>query len=251
MTALEARAMRKSFGTRLVVDGADVVAAAGRVVGLLGPNGAGKSTLLSLLDGTQRSDGGSVILGGVDITTATPTRRARLGVGRTFQQLALFPGLTVTEHLWVAAAGGGPRALLGDLIGRWGPPTPDRERCDQLLARLGLADDAARPVEGLSLGRARLVELARAMATEPSVLLLDEPSSGLDRADVGVMSRVIRELADEGTVAVVIVEHDLDLVRSVCDDAVALSAGTVVAAGSIDSVLEDAEVRRSWSGELA
>jgi len=240
--------LAKSFSGRRVVDHVDLSAAPGEVLGLVGPNGAGKSTLLSLLDGSVRCDAGQVMVAGVEVTSSSPARRARLGIGRTFQQVALFAGLTVTEHLHLVRRSTHRFTIANDLLGRQGPNDADRAWAGAILERFGLTGVADRAVETLPLGTSRVVELARAVATGPSVLLLDEPSSGLDDEGVALMAEVITDMTRSDGVAVVLVEHDRELVRSVCDRVLVLSAGAELASGPALAVLEDPDVVRHWAG---
>ena len=185
------------------------------VTGLIGPNGAGKTTLFNVITGLQRPDRGSVRLDGTDITHMSAHRRARLGLARTFQRLELFSTLSATDNVRVGLEASG-RAAASTAVG--------------LLERVGVGGEAASPVSSLPTGSARLVELARALSTDPKVLLLDEPSSGLDKRETDALGRLFTSLAAEGR-AVVVVEHDTNLVLRVCGTVHVLDFGKVIAHG--------------------
>jgi len=197
----------------------------GRVTAVVGPNGAGKSTLFHCLAGTVRPVRGRVVFGEREITGLPAHARTRLGIARTFQQLAVFPSLTVAENVRVGAEQGHVR---------------DPAAVERALRLLGLDGPVrARPAAGLPTGTLRRVELARALAGGPRVLLLDEPAAGLDTAEVRALSRVLRALAADG-MALLVVEHDLDLVAHLADTVHVLTAGRIVTSGPADQVLESA-----------
>jgi branched-chain amino acid transport system ATP-binding protein len=177
-------------------------------------------------------------------------RRARLGLGRTFQRLEVFVGLSVLEHLLVAdRAHRGDAPLWRDLA-RLSRTTPDElARAEHMLDALGIRDLADKPVEALSLGRSRLVELGRALMTEPRLLLLDEPSSGLDRKETAALAVRLRRLAEEQGTAVLLVEHDVELVRQVVSRIFVLDFGTMLASGPTERVLDDPTVRKAYLGD--
>ncbi len=163
------------------------------IVGLIGPNGAGKTTMFNCLSGALRPNGGTVRFGGASISGLPTHRRARLGIGRTFQRIELFSGMTVREHLVVAEhARRRNGALWKDILGIGRADAEERTRVDATLELLGLTADADRPIEALSLGRGRLVEVGRALMTDPRLLLLDEPSSGLDRDETRALTATFR-----------------------------------------------------------
>ncbi|HET9167859.1 MAG TPA: ATP-binding cassette domain-containing protein [Actinospica sp.] len=193
-----------------VLDGLSLEVPAGRLTGLIGANGAGKSTLFDVVCGRLRPRRGRVLLGGRDVTRVPAHRRARLGLGRTYQRLEVFGSLSVAENLLVAARATG----RGD---------PGRSVADT-LRRLGLADFAAYPAGRLPTGIARLVEIARALAGGAEVLLLDEPSSGMAAAELAEFAGSLRGLAADG-LALLMIEHDLELVDAVCDEVYELRGG--------------------------
>ncbi|MCT9143752.1 ATP-binding cassette domain-containing protein, partial [Streptomyces violarus] len=210
------------YGGFTALDGVDLDLFPGRVTAVVGPNGAGKSTLFHCLAGTLRPARGTVRLGGRDITALPAHARTRLGVARTFQQLAVFPSLTVSENVRVGAEQG---------------RVADPGAVERTLRLLGLDGPVrALPAAGLPTGTLRRVELARALAGSPHALLLDEPAAGLDSAEVAALARVLKALAADGT-ALLVVEHDLDLVAGLADVVHVMTAGRIVASGPPGNVL--------------
>ncbi|MHC3475122.1 ABC transporter permease subunit [Streptomyces sp. 7R007] len=222
---LTARALHARYGRFTALDGVDLDVPPGRITAVVGPNGAGKSTLFHCLAGTLRPTHGHVRLGTRDITRLPAHARTRLGIARTFQHLSVFPTLTVAENVRVGAEQG---------------HTPAPAAVDRAL-RLFALDGPLRalPAAGLPTGTLRRVELARALAGSPRVLLLDEPAAGLDSAEVAALTRVLKALAADGT-ALLVVEHDLDLVADLADVVHVMTAGRVVASGPPDRVLDEA-----------
>jgi branched-chain amino acid transport system ATP-binding protein len=223
--ALQAQGIVRSFGGLVAVDDVDLTVPAGLVTALIGPNGAGKSTLFACLAGQLRPDRGQVLLGGRDVTRLSPDARARRGLARTFQRLAIFGSLTVAENVRIGAENMGRRASV-------------EERVGAMLDLLGLAGSAGVRASTLPTGTLRLVELARAVAGQPRVVLLDEPTSGLDDAQAARVPVALRAMAAAGR-AVVIVEHDLPLVFAAADVVHVLAHGRIVAAGTPAEVRAD------------
>jgi branched-chain amino acid transport system ATP-binding protein len=221
-----------SFGGLDALRDVTLATSPGRVTGLIGPNGAGKTTLFNVICGLQSAKSGSIHLGDADVSRMRTHRRARLGLARTFQRLETFGSLTVRENLQVAAEATPGRASV-DL--------------DALLERVGLSAVTNEPVDKLPTGTARLVEVGRALATEPKVLLLDEPSSGLDGEETGAFGDLLIDLADDG-LAVLLVEHDVELVMRACADIFVLDFGEVIASGEPGAIREDPAVRRAYLG---
>jgi branched-chain amino acid transport system permease protein len=219
---MTARGLRMTYGGIAAVDGVDLVVAPGRVTALVGPNGAGKSTLFHCLCGTVRPRRGRVLLAGRDVTRVSPYGRARLGVARTFQELAVFPGLTVAENVRIGAEQGLVR---------------DARAVDRVLRLLGLDAVRDEPAADLPTGTLRRVELGRALAGGPRVLLLDEPAAGLDTAEVAALGTALRALAADG-MALLLVEHDLDLVAGLADTVYLMAGGRIVACGGPGDVLD-------------
>ncbi|MER6957096.1 ATP-binding cassette domain-containing protein [Streptomyces sp. NPDC000618] len=235
MPLLQAEEVTVSFGGRRALDAVSLAAEAGRVTGLIGPNGAGKSTLFDVVSGLRRPRTGRIRLDGRDITREGPARRARRGMSRTFQHLELFGRLSVRDNLLVAAELGPERRHAA-------------RTADAVLARLGLAEQADAPADALPTGVARLVEVGRALVLRPRVLLLDEPAAGQDAEETERFAALLRALAADG-VAVLLVEHDMSLVMTVCDDVHVLDLGSVVAAGPPDRIQRDATVLAAYLGE--
>ncbi len=250
MTAvLDAQGISKSFSGIVALDHVDVRVDTGERVALIGPNGAGKTTLFNCMLGLLRSDEGSVAIDGVDVSSEPVHVRARMGIGRTFQRIELFADSTVREHLLIAErVRNGTGGLLRDLIGRGRARPEEIERCDHILELLGLVDVACEPIEHLSLGRARLVEVGRALITDPKVLLLDEPSSGLDSGETDLLAETLLSVQEEEGFAILLVEHDVDLVTGFCERAYVLDFGRPIAHGTTSEVMRDPAVRRAYLG---
>jgi branched-chain amino acid transport system ATP-binding protein len=246
---LSAVAVTKTYGGIPALNQVSLEVGHNEVVGLIGPNGAGKSTLFNCLAGTTRPDSGEITLDGHSLDGLPPHRRARLGLARTFQMMEVFPGLTVEQHLLVAAraqrrSGG----MWRDLIGRSKPTQAEREETESLLELLGLTDVADQQIEALSLGRGRVVELARALACQPRLLFLDEPSSGLDAAETEGMADVLEQVRNERDVAILVCEHDVDFVARLASRLVVLDYGVCILEGETASVLAHPVVRAAYIG---
>jgi branched-chain amino acid transport system ATP-binding protein len=251
MPLLDADGVTKRFAGITALDNVTLDVAEAEVVGLIGPNGAGKTTFFNCLLGLLKPDSGSVRFDGRDLTRVATHRRARLGIGRTFQRIELFTGMTPREHLLIAdRVRKGNGKLWKDVIGRGGPTSDEQERAQATLDLLGLGPVADRKVEALSLGIGRLVEIGRTLMTEPRLLLLDEPSSGLDRAETDVLASTLREVQGERNMAILLVEHDVDFVRSLVSRVFVLDFGTLIAAGATGDVFADAAVKRAYLGDM-
>ena len=201
----------------------------GTVTGLIGPNGAGKTSLIDAISGFTPAEG-RVRLDDVDLSKAPTVKRARAGVARSFQSLELFEDSTVFENLSVAADPQDLRSYLLDLIWPINPPLPPE--VVRAITEFQLDEDLHRDVQDLSYGKRRLLAIARAVAMHPSVLLLDEPAAGLSSAESAELARVVRRLADEWGMAILVVEHDMNFVMGVCDQVVVLDFGKLIASGS-------------------
>ena len=239
MTALEVHNVTVKFGGNIALESVSLAAEAGQVTGLIGPNGAGKTTLFNVITGLQAPTGGVVRLGGRDITSMAPFKRARAGLARTFQRLELFTLLSVRANVRVAADIHRSHTRDASL-------DPDRV-ADEILERLGLAALGDTRVDQLPTGQARLVEIGRALATQPRVLLLDEPASGQDEAETDTLAGLLAELAAEG-MAVLLVEHDVQLVMRACQLVHVLDFGQILAVGTPDEVRNNQLVLNAYLG---
>jgi len=235
---LEVSGAEVRFGGVVALRGVDLTVDEGSVTGLIGPNGAGKTTLFNVITGLQKAQGGRVSLDGTDIGHLPPHRRARLGIARTFQRLEVFGSLTVRENILVAA----------EIRRRWARDGSNpRAVADDVMAEVGLREMARVRCDTLPTGMARLVEVARALATRPSVVLLDEPSSGLDDRETDELGALLKRLADR-SVAVLLVEHDVELVMSVCRRIHVLDFGRILAVGTPAEIQADPDVRAAYLG---
>jgi branched-chain amino acid transport system ATP-binding protein len=229
------------FGGLAAVDGVDLEVPAGSITGLIGPNGAGKTTLFNVISGLQRPDAGRLTLDDRVITNLSPAKRARLGIARTFQRLEVFGTMTAEENILVAA----------ELHRSWsGRQTDPREVTARLLDRLHLTAVADVQADTLPTGLARLLELGRALASDPSLLLLDEPSSGLNTTETDAFAELLLELSATG-LGVLLVEHDMDLVMKVSQHVWVLESGRIIANGDPATVQADPAVRLAYLGEEA
>ncbi len=246
---LSCAGVTKSFGGIAAVRDVTFTVERGESVGLVGPNGAGKTTLFNCICGQLRPDQGSITLGGTVLGGLPTYRRARLGIGRTYQRVEVFSDMTVREHLLVAErARGGDGRLWRDLCHRSGPTSSELARVAEVLELVDIADRADIPVSALGLGSCRLVELARALVADPVVLLADEPSSGLDVTETQELAHVLRTLQRERGMTVLLVEHDLQMVADVVDRAIVMDLGEVIARGTFDEVMADPDVRHAYLG---
>ncbi|MGQ0832856.1 MAG: ABC transporter ATP-binding protein [Microthrixaceae bacterium] len=252
MTAvLEAVGIRKSFSGIVALRDLALSVQEGERVGLIGPNGAGKTTFFNCVLGVLRPEHGRVRLDGTDISSLPVHARARRGIGRTFQRIELFAESTVREHLLIAErTRRGDGRLWKDLIGRGRPTTEEIARCDDVLRLLGLREVANEPIEHLSLGRGRLVEVGRALMTRPRLLLLDEPSSGLDREETAHLARTLRAVQAEHGFAILLVEHDVEFVAEFTQRTYVLDFGCMIAEGPTADVMKSKIVREAYLGDV-
>jgi branched-chain amino acid transport system ATP-binding protein len=242
----------KRFGGIKALDDVYLTVHPATIMGLIGHNGAGKTTLFDVLTGFLPADGGQVLLDGTDITDWPPYRRAIAQVGRTFQEARLYPSLTVEDAVAVALeqhlASREPVAAALRLPASTDSEAAARDRVDQLVDLLGLAPYADRPTGELSTGMRRIVELACLLAQDPAVVLLDEPSAGVAQRETEALGPLLRRVQAETGCSMVIIEHDMALLSSLCDTFVALEQGRVIAGGSPDQVLADPRVISSYLG---
>ena len=251
MSLLDATGVGKSFSGISALSDVSLDVDAGEIVGLIGPNGAGKTTFFNCLLGTLPPDSGRITFDGRDLRGVPTFKRARMGIARTFQRIELFVGMSPREHLLVAErARNRSGALWKDVLHLGGASAAEAARVQEMLALLGLEADADRPVEALSLGVGRLVEIGRALMTEPRLLLLDEPSSGLDRDETAELAAKLTVVQQERELAVLLVEHDIEFVRSLAARLFVLDFGVLIASGTTDEVFADAAVRKAYLGDL-
>ncbi|MEQ1786337.1 MAG: ABC transporter ATP-binding protein [Acidimicrobiales bacterium] len=243
MALLEVEQVSVDFGGVRALHMVDLDVEAAQATGLIGPNGAGKTTLFNAICGLQSIDRGRVILAGREISRVTAHKRARLGIARTFQRLEVFGSMTARDNVRVAAD---VRRRWARRAGRAATGAPEM-RTEEILDRVGLRAVADDRVDALPTGLARLVEVGRALASEPQVLLLDEPSSGLSEEETRSFATLLRSLAGEG-LAVLLVEHDVELVMSVCSRIHVLDFGRVIASGSPEEIQGNAAVQSAYLG---
>jgi len=248
---LSLRGVCKSFGGIQAVSSITFDVAAGESLGLVGPNGAGKTTLFNCVCGQLRPETGDIVFDGSPLIGLPTYRRARLGIGRTYQKVEVFTDMSVRDHLMVAErARRGEGRLWRDLLNLSKPTTDEIERVDATLELVGITQLARTSVNALGLGHCRLVELARALATEPKILLADEPSSGLDLHETAEVAAVLRTVQRERGTAVLLVEHDLSMVAEVVDRTVVMDLGAMLAEGTFDEVMANPLVRDAYLGQM-
>jgi ABC-type branched-subunit amino acid transport system ATPase component len=251
--ALAADDVSVHFGGVVALDHVGLSVPIGSTVGLVGPNGAGKTTLFGVLSGLIRPRNGRVSMNGVDVTRRSPQTRARRGLSRTFQRMELFTELTVREHLVVARrVKEGRESLLGtvrDLSG-FGerPGAGEDDAVDEILTLLGLDGVADRPALSVPLGTGRLLEVGRALAAEPTVMLLDEPSSGLDVHETEQLGDALRRVREERGIAFVLVEHNVEFVLGLSDRVTVLDFGRVLVEGTPEEIRVSPEVQAAYFG---
>jgi ABC-type branched-subunit amino acid transport system ATPase component len=250
---LEARGIGVSFGGLRALDDVSLAVPPNGFVGLMGPNGAGKSTLFAVLSGLLRPKNGNVLMDGDVITRRSIQYRAGRGLSRTFQRLELFGELTVRDHLVVARRIRTQRwpVLQGLFTRRGGGSAEETAEVDAIIGNLGLESVARMPAHSLPLGTGRLVEVARALAGGPRVLLLDEPSSGLDDSETARLADTLRRVHSRGDIALVLVEHNVDLVLSLVDTVTVLDFGRIIATGTPDEIRHDPAVQTAYLGTAA
>ena len=238
MSVLRVEGVEVRFGGLTAVDDVSLEAPAGVVTGLIGPNGAGKTTLFNVITGLQTPTRGRVLIEDVDVTSKKPHQRARMRIARTFQRLEVFGTLTARENILVAA----------ESRNDWAADKEDPVAVTEaILDRVGLRAVADEPVDAMPTGLARLVELGRAIATRPRLLLLDEPGSGLDERETDGLGELLVDLAAEG-MAVLLVEHDVELVMRVCSHIYVLDFGRLIAQGSPTEIQANEVVQAAYLG---
>ena len=250
-TTLRAEQVSVRFGGLVAVDAVTVVATTGAITGVIGPNGAGKTTLFNACSGLVAPSGGQVLLDGRSLQRRRPSVRARLGLGRTFQHLQLGESLSVEENVRIGAEAGIVGASVSrHVIRRAAEREAVEARCAEALELCGIASLAGRPVSTLSTGQRRLVELARCLAGSFRILLLDEPSSGLDAAETEEFGALLRRIVAERGIGILLIEHDLSLTMSVCDELYVLDFGRVIHQGTPSSAAASPTVQSAYLGDV-
>jgi branched-chain amino acid transport system ATP-binding protein len=242
---LSVREVTRRYGGVTAVDGVSLDVREGELVGLVGPNGAGKTTLFNAISGVAPPSDGRVLFRGQDLRGLAVHRIARLGMSRTFQNLRLFPALSVRDNVAIGAIGRAGASLRRSLLraGSGGAAA----QADAILARLDLAAHADRPAANLSYGGRKLLEIARALACEPTLLLLDEPAAGLNHTETARLGELLAGLCADG-LTIVLVEHDMALVGSTCSRVAVLESGRLIADGSPARVMRDPAVVAAYLG---
>ena len=255
MTALvEVREIAIRFGGIAALDGVSFDVQPGLILGLIGPNGAGKTTLFNCVSGLYHPTSGDIRFDGRSLLVEPPHRRAHAGIARTFQNLALFDRLSVRENVLAGSHATGRGSYLSDALGLIAPRRDEAARglrVDALLASLDLATVADRPVAGLPFGTLKRVELARALASHPRLLLLDEPAGGLNHDEVASLGELIRRIRDEYALTILLVEHHMGLVMAICDRVVALDFGRKIAEGPPAEVRRNPDLVAAYLGSAA
>ena len=244
---LEIKTLSKYFGGVKAVDNLDLQVERGEIVGLIGPNGSGKSTLVNLVCGVLKPTSGEVIFKGRSMAGQLPSARLKHGIARTFQNIRLFGGLTVWQNLWVAR-NSTEDIQSQSILRRWlGSSTTLKREIESMLEFSDLADKADVLASNLAFGEQRRLELARAVAAKPQLLLLDEPAAGMNQAEVAELEQRIRSLREQG-ITILLVEHVMQLVMGVTDRIAVLNFGSKIAEGTPNDVQENAAVQEAYLG---
>lgn len=252
MSLLEVRGVGVRYGGLQALAGVNLDVLADEIVGLIGPNGAGKTTLFNVVSGLQRPSAGAIRFDGFDVTQRPAHRRAKLGLSRTFQRVQVFRRLTVADNVLIGIEATRSLTPVSSLLRTTRTVRLERvarQKVAAVLELVGIGDIGARPAGTLPLGMQRRVELARALAQSPRLLLLDEPASGLDESESTQFCEVVRRARDELGLAVLIVEHDMEVIKRICDHVYVLDFGRLIASGSPDAVVSDPKVLAAYLGE--
>jgi len=249
---LEIREVSKSFGGVQAVSGVSLDVQQGELLSVIGPNGAGKTSLLNMISGFYHPDTGRIVLDGADVSDLAPSRIAERGVGRTFQNIALFRGMTVLDNLMLGRHVHMRSGVLASVL-YWGLAQKEevahREAVEDIIDFLKIQDLRRRPTGSLAYGLQKRVELGRALALEPKVLLLDEPMGGMNQEEKEDMARFILDVNEERGVTVILIEHDMGVVMDISDRVAVLDMGQKIADGTPDEVRANARVIKAYLGE--
>lgn len=241
MALLDVEQVSVSFGGVQALSDVDLAVPEATITGLMGPNGAGKTTLFNVVCGLQAADRGRVLFDGTDISDEKAHRRSRLGIARTFQRLEVFGSMSARDNVLVAA----------EIRKSWDRHAPDPQLvADETVERVGIGHIVDERVDSLPTGLARLTELARALAVQPRVLLLDEPSSGLDEDETDQFAELLKRLSADG-LGILLVEHDVELVMRVCEQIHVLDFGRILAVGSPAEIQGNAQVQAAYLGSVS
>jgi len=244
---LETSGLTKRFGGVVAVNAVDLRVAEGQIFGLIGPNGAGKTTLINLITGHFRADAGAIRFADADVTRLRPDQLARRGIARTFQAIRLFKGLTVFENVLVGRYVRSRSDALAALVPFRDASAGERARSRVLLERVGLLQRADALAAELAYGDQRRLEIARALAAEPRLLVLDEPAAGMNATESAALQEMLRAVAAEG-VTIILIEHDVRLVMGACERVAVLNFGRKIAEGTPAAIQADPAVREAYLG---